>query len=422
MSTEAVTRVRPAPLPRVVSDADIAAERRGAIRALLASPLLMAERAEPEDWLAVRRHAAWLREWFTDQLGWGLQLDARIGVARLRKQVGWANADASRGAIAPGGSHRSFSRRAYTLFCLACAELDRTAGSQALLTVLAEQIAIRSAAEHFGPFDRAVYAERFALVDALRLLEQLGALTLNDGDTDQFVAQTGDVLYTIDRDRLSRLVATNRVPSAAAGVADLVRESYPESRDGRTRRTRHSLMRRLIDDPVVYEADLDTDGRTYLRTQRAPITIWLRDAGLELERREEGAAAIDPARELSDVKFPGIGTNAHALLLVAEYLAERRREEPEADFVVGEEDLLAFVEVLIDQNRGRWAGHVVKAGASPLLDDVIEKLTAFRLARRVPGGLCPLPMIGRFRGPELNGLAAASDQLALEFGEAPDGR
>ena len=418
----AVSRVRPAPPARAASPADIEAERRSAIRALLRAPLLVAERADADDWAAVRRHIAWLRDWFSDQLGWQLQVDARIGVARLRKQVGWANADPTRGAIAPGAGRRPFERRAYVLFCLACAELDRSPGAQTLLTTLAEQLAVRSATESLTPFDRDVYAERFSLVDALRLLESLGVLALTDGDTDRFVSGTGDALYTIDRDRLGRLVATARVPSVASDVADLVRESYPDSREGRTRRTRHLLMRRLVDDPVAYEADLDTEALLYLRTQRAAIASWLRDAGLDFERRNEGAAAIDLDGDLSDADFPGTGTAAHAVLLTAEFLAERGREGDGLGAVVSDEELHRFMAVLIDQHRSHWAASVTSAGPEGLAETVVGRLVAFRLARRTAGGTSPMPAVGRFRSTELNALASAREQLALFTPEDPDGR
>lgn len=411
------TRIRPAPEPRAVSAVDVDAERRQAIRALLASPLLVADATDPEAWAAIRRHISWLRDWFADRAGWQLQVDPRLGVARLRKQVGWANADPSRGAIAPGATRRSFDRRAYVLFCLACAELDRTPGVQTLVTTLADQIATRSKIEGLVPFEGDVYAERFALVDALRLLEGFGVLALTDGDTERFVAQTGDALYTIDRDRLTRLVATPRVPSVTTDIVDLVREAYPDGREGRTRRTRHALMRRLLDDPIVYEFELDSDELTYLRTQRAAIAGWLREAGLELERRDEGAAAIDALGELSDATFPSTGTVAHAVLLVCEFLAARGREGARADEVISTTELVQFTGLLIDEHRGRWAASRTSAGAEALAELVIERLIAFRLVRRVDGGVSPLPAAGRFRSTELNAISAAREQLSLDLSE-----
>ncbi|MFN8628856.1 MAG: TIGR02678 family protein [Chloroflexota bacterium] len=413
----AATRVRPAVASRAVTPAEREIELRRAIRALLAEPLLIAEQADADTWAAVRRHIPELRAWFAEHTGWQLSVDARIGVARLRKQPGWDNADATRPAIAPGASRRPFDRRRYVLFCLACAELDRTASAQTLLSTLAEQIKVRSATEGLVPFDADVYAERFALVDALRLLERQGVLALNDGDEDRFVAGAGDALYTIDRDRLSRLVATPRVPSVAGGIEELVRESYPDSREGRARRSRHVLMRRLLDDPVVYESELDPETRAYLRTQRAALSGWLRDAGLELERREEGAAAIDAGEDLADTPFPSSGTVAHATLLACELLAARGREGAGPGERVSDDELTAFFAVLLEQHGRHWAGSVRDAGPEALRDQVVERLASFRLVRRVPGGVNPLPAVGRFRSPELNALADAQAQLGLTFPE-----
>jgi uncharacterized protein (TIGR02678 family) len=418
------TRIRPARPARPILPAEIDAERRRAIRALLANPILVEERTDADDWTAVRRHVEWLREWFADRVGWQLQFDARTGVARLRKEVGWANADPTRGAIAPGKKRRPFDRRSYVLFCLACAELDRTPGLQTLLTTLAEQIAIRSMTEDLRAFKREVYAERFALVDALRLLEQLGVLRLTDGDVERFVDQSGDALYTIDRDRLSRLVATPRVPSVAGGIEDLVREAYPDTRDGRIKRIRHHVMRRLLDDPVVYESDLETDEVLYLRQQRAAIASWLREAGLELERRQEGAAAIDQPGDLTDEDFPAGGTFGLAALLTAEFLAGRGRDGAGVDEIVSWAELRSFAAILIKQHRTRMRASVREEpdGPDAIVAEIIDRLTSFRLARRHAEGLSPLPAIGRFASTELNAVSNARQQLELDLLEATDGR
>lgn len=417
--------VRPAQSPRTASDSEIAQERRHALRVLLASPLLLSERTGADDWFAVKRNIGWLRDWFADQTGWNLTFDARIGVARLRKQVGWANADATRGAVLPSTTktrRRAFSRRAYVLFCLACAELDRTAGAQTLVSTLAQEIGIRSATEGLDPFEHTEYHERMALVDALHLLESFGILALTDGDTDHFLSDTGDALYTINRDRLGRLVATPRVPSAVGNVAELVAETYPEGDEGRIRRTRHELMRRLLDDPVVYDFELDERTRTYLRTQRSFLAARLREAGLDLERRDEGAAAIDRNEELTDQDFPGSGTLAHASLLFCEFLTVRAREGKGAAEIVSDEELVAFARVLLEQQGARWSDEVQRRGASLLVEDVLAHLVAFRIARRVPGGISPLPVAGRLRSTEVNALADACNQLALDLGDKTDVR
>src|SRR5262245_51628810 len=86
-------------------------ERRTAVRALLRQPLLTASSG---DLLAVvRRHAAWLREFFADSFGWSLHVEREL--ARLGKTPGdpFAGNRAARPVDAP-----PFSKRRYVVLCL----------------------------------------------------------------------------------------------------------------------------------------------------------------------------------------------------------------------------------------------------------------------------------------------------------------
>jgi TIGR02678 family protein len=413
--------LRPAPAPRasLTLPDDLAAERRRAIRVLLASPLLVAERADPEDFAAVRRHFSWLRDWFAERTGWRLTLDGRAGVARLFKQVG-DSADQTRGAVVPGASRRDFARRTYVLFCLACAELDQGAARQVLVSTLAHGITLRSAAEGIPVFDPTEYRERQGLVDALRALEALGVLRLTDGDLAGYLDHRGeqDGLYTIDRDRMARLVATNSVPSLAPSLEVLLAEPRAETTEARVRRTRHRLLRRLLDDPVVYEADLDEDELTYLRTQRVYIAATLDAAGLELERRAEGAAGIDRTGELSDQDFPATGTLGHATLLVAEYLTELAREAPNHEVTVARPQVVTFVSGAIERHRLYWskARTDIPGAATRMTDAVTERLVASGLVRLDGSDLVPLAAIARYASTELDALAV----VGLDLDAGPD--
>src|SRR3546814_7817583 len=88
-------------------------EFRAGLRALLMMPLMSPAH---EDFTAVRRQAEALREWFSRETGWTLQVE-REG-ARLYKRPGDTTA-ALRGL--PG-----YDRRRYVLLCLACAVLERS--------------------------------------------------------------------------------------------------------------------------------------------------------------------------------------------------------------------------------------------------------------------------------------------------------
>jgi uncharacterized protein (TIGR02678 family) len=108
---------------------------------------------------------------------------------------------------------------------------------------------------------------------------------------------------------------------------------------------------------------------------------------------------------------------AHATLLVCEFLAARGRDGRGVDESVSDEELTAFFAVLLEQHGRQWAGSVRDAGPAALRDQVVERLESFRLVRRGPGRISPLPAVGRFRSPQLNALADAQAQLGLAFTE-----
>ena len=82
------------------------------------------------------------------------------------------------------------------------------------------------------------------------------------------------------------------------------------------------MTRRLLDDPVVYYADLTEAERAYLVNQRVAITRRITElTGLIPEMRAEGIAMVDPDDTLTDVRMPEQGTDGHVTLLIATKLA-----------------------------------------------------------------------------------------------------
>ena len=84
------------------------------------------------------------------------------------------------------------------------------------------------------------------------------------------------------------------------------------------------MRRRLVDDTLVYTADLDEAEADWMRRRvRGDDGEQLARAfGLQLERRSEGAAFVVPGdafrydRELGPAPFPSPGTVPHAALLL----------------------------------------------------------------------------------------------------------
>lgn len=364
--------------------------RRAALRALLVKPLLTSAH-DSEALLKVRRCERELREWLTRETGWRLQVETEV--ARLFKRAP-ATADATHPAR--GRSHEPFGRHRYVLLCLALAMLER-ADAQTTLGWLADEV-LTAAAEpdlRFS-FSLETRAERSDLVAVVRLLMDWGVLRRVHGEEEAYLSACGDVLYDVRRGVLSALLTGVRGPSTIdaptleerlAGLAD---EALPDTDDLRNQALRRTLTRRLLDEPVVYYADLSEPELLYLQSQRYAITRRIEDAtGLIAEVRAEGIAMVDPHDELTDIRMPEQRTDGHLTLLVAEYLAEVGTA-PIAD-------LHEFVRDAAAEHRAYWRRGVTDPGAEvELVAGALERLTALSLAERSGSTVIALPAIARY--------------------------
>ena len=311
------------------------------IRLLLASPLI-SERAAPEQFDLIRRRREPIRQWFDYYCGWTLIVEPRLGYARLVK-VG-VSPDPTRPARRARSSRAPFDRRRYVLLCLTAAELLSV--TTITIGLLADRLSLASLTDGVvGAFDSASRSERMAFVDVLRLLESYGVLEVVDGSTDTFVdTAEAKVLYHVDSTLLLRLMAAPVGPSqleippeeVALRLDDLLavvsherrygrspgdqEETVPISDVQRNLWLRHSIFRKLADDPVVYLGDLSADQRAYLAspTGRQLLHRAADQSGFTLEERADGLMLIDTEAIATDSKFPDDSSTAKvaALLLL----------------------------------------------------------------------------------------------------------
>lgn len=383
-----------------------AVEQRTAVRRLLAQPLV-GQREDPEGYALIVRHARDLASWFADHTGWQLVVDASGGFARLHKTPSHPNS--TRPATTDRRERRPFDARRYTLVCLALAALDDRPGQTSLKHVVDAVTARSHEVEGIEPYDGTRYGDRRALVDALKLLARLGIVVQRDGDSDRYASSgSGDALYDIDDRRLAQLIAAPSSPSLVATPAELPVEIYPDTDEGLRLRARHRVMRRLLDDPVVHLDDLDDRERDWLRHSLRFVHDTLdHDVGLLLERRAEGALAVDPDRELTDETFPDANSTVkHAALLLAEQLTARVRAAREREEaldrvpVIGHAELVGLTHQLVEDigRRCGWSAAYRDAdgGAAALARDAMELLQRFGLARRHDDGWEPRPALARF--------------------------
>jgi uncharacterized protein (TIGR02678 family) len=300
--------------PKPAEDPYAAAERRRAARALLRQPLLPGEGASAEDFRLVRRHRTELARIFADGLGYRLVVDP--GAARLFKPG--LGRDPSRPLTRASGAQ--FTPRAYALLCLTLAALTR-ARQQLLVDELVA--AIRSASAEAGlDVDLDKIGDRRALYAALVALIRYGVLHERDGDLERWT-NDGRTLTLLDvrRDRLSLMVSA---PLAGPATPDQLLETsiLPSAAGG----ARVAIRRQLTDSPVLSAAGLPAEYAEWWRRNRNREREWFRDRfGLELELRAEGAIAVDPEEELTDISFPGGGSAKHFALLLLSALADAAR-------------------------------------------------------------------------------------------------
>jgi uncharacterized protein (TIGR02678 family) len=378
-------------------------ERQAAARALLRSPLLQPSDVAPGAFALVRKHADWLKKWFSRNLGWNLVVEPEL--ARLRKSPS-DSADGTRGACDPR-NELPFSRRRYVLLCLALAALERS-DRQTTLELLVNEIlglvrADPALAQAGLFFDLQTHDQRRDLVDVVRWLQQKHVLSRIDGDEQQFLSGRGDVLYNVSRQVSAALLALRRGPSTIDAASfderlqGVTEEIHPDTDEGRNRRIRWTLMRRLVEDPVVYYDELSTDERAYLSAQRPFLLKQIADAtGLEPEIRAEGIALVDERDELTDLRMPEEGTDGHLTLLLAQFLADHLRGGGTSAIALA--TLSAHTATLIVQHRTHWRRDVAEPGAADALTRAaMERLAALRLVQIVDGeAVLPRAAIGRF--------------------------
>jgi len=386
------------------------AERQTAIRALLARPVLTASGADRADYLLVRRHVDSLRTWLDLNVGWQLTVDS--AVARLHKRftvndsnitsavdtVGTpSSGDGTRGLRDDKGD--PFTQRRYVLLCLALATLER-AQFQTTLGRLADEVVAAVADERFRDagleFTLTTRRERSDMVAVVRLLIDLGVLTLVAGEARAFLDDSGDALYDIERRVLATLLATSIGPSTV--VADNFAERFSavlehpseSSDDLRNRALRRNLTRRLLDDPVVYFADLSESELSYLTHQRRWLTDRISEAtGLVAEIRLEGIAMVDPEDDLTDVRMPESGSQGHLTLLLAEFLATHSRVDFDA--------VVAHVILLIERHGAKWSQATREPGAEfELTKAALDRLERLSLILLDGHSIVPRAAISRY--------------------------
>ena len=417
-----------------------------AARSLLGQGIVTERRVGEREWRNLRRYAAPLAAAFADLAGYRVEV-SRTSVALIRRVDRLSDSP-----VFTTPSDRAFDRMRYALVALVLAALERL-GKQTTLTDLATRVRTAAASIPSLPFDPDQHHARLALGHAVRVLEELGAVQLTDGSREAWEKSdgAGEALYDIDRSVCRRLfpVAVRRDDNQPQL---LHQDPVDLGRDPTRRARRQRLVRRLLEQPVVYFRDLSDDEHAHLKREASKLGATLEElTGAQLERRREGLALIDPGRRFSDLPFPAGGAGNQAALLLAaqlcalavtpasklplvaapqcdeasDQLAARiaialggegvtpvRAQHPRP--FVAQRALDDIAEALVSElSANLTKQHAAHPGE--FLSDALTVLRAHDLVRSVPGGIVLMPALARFREVRVQTAAAHVDQLTLEF-------
>ena len=427
-------------------------EYQQAARQVLRHPLITAAYPDKTTLPLVRKWAPQLREDLAETLGYTLVSNGdTIRLRRVQDTL-----DPTRPAHTR--AKKPFDRRRYAYLVLTMSALGRS-GSQIALSELADSVAAEAGRIDGLGMDTGRKADRDAFVDAVAWLETRGALCMADGSAVDWVndPERAEALYDIDRDVVGAVYAPSRVLQHLGSVTELVgdaaRAGPAQGINAERHRAGRQARRLVLENPVVYYADVDESLRGLLKSPALAEDLE-RLTGLPLERRAEGVALINTGGRLTDVTFPGTGTVAQAALLlcarIAGYLQRNRHRvehlpaataaerladaaaridaalpvragvtalladtalltdavlpaapvlaEPEAAYpFLSESWLRAELMKLVDEFGGGMSERQV-ADPAGLLDDALGLLAGVGFIARVEGGALVLPLLARYRG------------------------
>lgn len=401
---------------RKVWNPDADQETAAVLRRLCAQPWLVAGR-DDEQIAAVRRNATAIQD-VLNRLGWVLVLERDL--VRLRKSP-----PVRRDAWAASGPAPLTCSWFFLL--VAAAESMPPRCSIAHLVTAARAAAAEAEVPTSGDI-----AERRAIVQALKMLDERGVVTALDGDVEGFIRdEDAPVLLGVHHTRLVHVIA-NFAPGdpgedAEQWLSTLERESDPARR----------MRRRLVDDTLVHVIDLDEAEADWLsrRVRSDDGAQVAAGFGLHLERRAEGAAFVVPdeafrhPRELGDHPFPMPGTVGHAALLLCDHASRHGTQlgAPGPGWRgLSHADVHAALAAMAEKHasgKGGWSADLADDPAV-LADRVAALLNALGLLRRRDDALATWwlsPATGRWPAPppapppaQRTGPSHAAEPLDLE--------
>lgn len=348
-------------------------ELRDASRRLASQPMVIEEQ-DPEAFRLIKRHSHQLDRWFTRRFGYRLQVTP--DTARLFKST---VSSTRRPLLTASTAKRPFSVQEYTMLALTLAAVVAGPNVISLHDLINR---IRSAAAEAEISIGVEPSDRRALVTALRWMISRGLVSEMHDRIDSYVSDSeADAVLKVRPDRVALL------PLPGLARSETVEQLH--ERDDQRRSLRSWLRSMLLEEPVLYRADLTDEEWAELRRRvNQESEVFEEMFGMQIEARAEGIVAIDPENKMTDSHFPGNGTVAHAALLLIDRLAARG-QNPFAKHTI-----TTAMADLVREHRRYWSQRA--DDPDNLTEDVLKLLRDHRLVQITDGAVWLLPASWRY--------------------------
>lgn len=368
-------------------------ERRECAGALLNRPWI-AKDDDPELFQRIKAHYDWLRDWFRETCGFPLLLTRTfVKLEKVpEKAYSWMGIESF--------SHpRDYGLLMYALWFLE----GKGEHEQFLLSDLAEEVRDHLLTEQID-CDWRNYYHRLAMARALRQLRDWSVLIALDGEENEW-AQNSEQNVLYECSTLVRYVVrrfTHDVTSCDK-PEQLAVSQYPETEAGRRERLRHRVYRRLLQEPVVLDAEWSDEERQYVLTQRRSIIERLRQIGFEAVRYREGLLVTYPEASGDLALFPSPQGISDICLRLA-CTVRQRLLDPAYMFTVEEDgrvslswsELEQLLYELKEQDGAYWGKKHREASSTQLARETANHLFLWKLAVPREGGVFLEPTFGRW--------------------------
>ncbi len=356
----------------------------------------------------VQHHYHQLQSWHDQHTGWRIQRTSKV--IRLIRQLS---------ATTPGYVYerlrepKDFACLTWILWYAENRQLSgRGNDQQFLLSQLAEQIQEQSAQNPEGEavFDFRRPADRYNIQRALQYLEGLDGLQLVDGQTREWVEQTGnaDVLYEFTDVARSLVAALN--PLLVEEVAQRLHEPgvvlQPTRLPGVKGTPLSRAWRVLLLGPALFRFDDDEAFQALLSHADLLANELLETFGWLLDIKRDHACVVrESGTATGPVSFlTPYGTNDQIALLLCTSMKERvtngQWPTPDASgcIRVTTEDMTELFYTVRERYGENWGNEARSKSSPSLLNDVYRKMRQVGMLRGPDsaGNVLILPLVARY--------------------------